>query len=129
MVRVLEKVKASMSPLRGVVHAAGVLDDGILLQQDWERFTGNGPKGKRLESAYIDPEAATDFFVVFSSAASLLGSPSRKLRSSQCLHGCPSPLSPLTRLPGLSINWGPWGDAGMAASLSSRYQLAWLPRD
>jgi len=24
-------------------------------------------------------------------------------------------------LPGLSINWGPWGDAGMAASLSSRY--------
>jgi len=77
MVRVLEKVKASMSPLRGVVHAAGVLDDGILLQQDWERFTGNGPKGKRLESAYIDPEAATDFFVVFSSAASLLGSPSQ----------------------------------------------------
>jgi len=77
MVRVLEKVKASMSPLRGVVHAAGVLDDGILLQQDWERFTRvMAPKVKGFESAYIDPEAATGFCGIFLSRL-LLGSPSQ----------------------------------------------------
>ncbi len=27
-----------LPPLRGVVHAAGVLDDGVLQQQDWARF-------------------------------------------------------------------------------------------
>ncbi|MEQ9363719.1 MAG: SDR family NAD(P)-dependent oxidoreductase, partial [Leptospirales bacterium] len=27
-----------IAPLRGIVHAAGVLDDGVLVQQTWERF-------------------------------------------------------------------------------------------
>jgi myxalamid-type polyketide synthase MxaE and MxaD len=36
--RVLAAVKASMPPLRGVIHAAAVLDDGVLTQQTQERF-------------------------------------------------------------------------------------------
>jgi acyl carrier protein len=31
-------------------------------------------------------------------------------------------------LPGTSINWGPWGDAGMAAALNSREQARWAAR-
>jgi myxalamid-type polyketide synthase MxaE and MxaD len=34
----LEGIRARMPPLRGVVHAAGVLDDALLAQQDLERF-------------------------------------------------------------------------------------------
>src|SRR5262249_21952592 len=36
--RLLKEIGERMPPLRGVVHAAGVLDDGVLLQQSWERF-------------------------------------------------------------------------------------------
>ena len=38
LARVFDQVRASMPPLRGVVHAAGVLDDGVLLQQNVERL-------------------------------------------------------------------------------------------
>ena len=34
----LRDVATTMPPLRGVVHAAGVLDDGVVAQLDWPRF-------------------------------------------------------------------------------------------
>jgi NADPH:quinone reductase-like Zn-dependent oxidoreductase len=43
--RALDEIRASMPPLRGVIHSAGLLDDGILMQQSWERFAFvMGPK-------------------------------------------------------------------------------------
>ena len=43
--RVMAMVAVEMPPLRGIVHAAGVLDDGVLLKQTWSRFeTVLGPK-------------------------------------------------------------------------------------
>jgi hypothetical protein len=38
--RLLSADGGRMPPLRGIVHAAGVLDDGVLLQQTWERLRG-----------------------------------------------------------------------------------------
>jgi NAD(P)-dependent dehydrogenase (short-subunit alcohol dehydrogenase family) len=34
----LAQIRETMPPLRGVIHAAGVVDDGPLAQQSWERF-------------------------------------------------------------------------------------------
>ena len=39
LARTLADVAASLPPLRGVVHAAGLLDDGILPQLDLTRLT------------------------------------------------------------------------------------------
>ncbi len=105
-------------PLRGVIHAAGVLDDGVLSQQTVERFrTVFAPK---VDGAWhlhtLTTEIALDFFVLFSSAASLLGS------SGQANHaGANAFLDALAYhrreqgLAGLSINWGAWSDIGSAA--------------
>jgi len=125
MVKVLEQVKASMPPLRGVVHAAGVLADGILLQQDWEQF--RRVMAPKLEGAWnlhtLTQKLPLDFFVVFSSAASLLGSPGQgNYAAANAFMDVLAHYRRALGLPGLSINWGPWGDAGMAASLSSRTQ-------
>jgi thioester reductase-like protein len=125
VVRVLEAIEASMPPLRGIIHAAGVLDDGILLQQDWKRFTRvMAPKVKGAWNLHLLAQnLPLDFFVVFSSAASLLGSPGQgNYAAANAFMDILAHYRRSLGLPGLSINWGPWGDSGMAATLSERNQ-------
>jgi acyl transferase domain-containing protein/acyl-CoA synthetase (AMP-forming)/AMP-acid ligase II/acyl carrier protein len=107
-----------LPPLAGVVHAAGVLDDGLLLQLDRTRFAAvAAPKvagAWHLHRATADRDL--DFFVLFSSAAALLGSPSQGnyAAANAFLDG----LAWYRRaqgLPALSINWGPWAEIGLAA--------------
>lgn len=64
-------------PLRGVVHAAGVLDDGVLRALTPERLhTVFSPK---LDGAWnlhkLTQDFELDFFVLFSSIAGVVGSP------------------------------------------------------
>ena len=70
-------VAGSTPPLRGIVHAAGVLDDGILVTQDARRFAA--VFDAKAEGAWHLHQATVgvplDFFVLFSSVASLVGTP------------------------------------------------------
>ncbi|MBW4457032.1 MAG: SDR family NAD(P)-dependent oxidoreductase [Nostoc indistinguendum CM1-VF10] len=125
MVRMLEEVQACMPPLRGIVHAAGIFDDGILLQQDWERFTRvMNPKVAGAWNLHtLTQNLPLDFFVCFSSVASLLGSPGQgNYAAANAFMDVLAYYRQAHGLPGLSINWGQWADAGMAASLDSRCQ-------
>ncbi|GAB1544681.1 hypothetical protein NUACC21_73570 [Scytonema sp. NUACC21] len=123
VVRMLEGVEVTMPPLRGIVHAAGVLDDGILLQQDQERFAKvMNPKVKGAWNLHLFTQnLPLDFFVLFSSAASLLGSPGQgNYAAANAFMDALAHYRRSLGLPGLSINWGPWSDGGMAASLRDR---------
>ncbi|MEH1949612.1 MAG: type I polyketide synthase [Nostoc sp.] len=122
---ILAQVNASLPPLRGVIHAAGVLDDGVLQQMNWERFTKvMAPKiqgGWHLHQ--LTQELPLDFFVCFSSAASLLGSAGQGnyAAANAFLDGLADHRRSLG-LPGLSVNWGAWGEGGMAARLADQFQ-------
>ncbi|PIA98429.1 Polyketide synthase-nonribosomal peptide synthetase [Cercospora beticola] len=74
---VLAKLRADMPPIAGVVHAAMVLKDKAFGGCNVDDFaTVFGPKVKgtlNLHSLFIDEPL--DFFIMFSSIASLLGSP------------------------------------------------------
>jgi len=123
--RVLETVTLSMLPLRGIVHAAGVLDDGILLQQNWQRFRQvMAPKVAGAWNLHaLTQTIPLDFFVCFSSVASLLGSPGQgNYAAANAFMEALMHHRRAQGLPGLSINWGPWGEVGMVAELSSRDQ-------
>ena len=109
---------AEHGPVTGVFHAAGVLDDGILLTQNVERFR------KVLEpkttGAWLLHELTRDLeldlFVLFSSAASLVGTAGQA--SYAAANAYLDGLADLRRQKGLpvtSINWGPWEGTGMAA--------------
>lgn len=118
--RVLADVKTSYPPLRGIVHAAGVLDDGILLQQTCDRFAR--VMAPKVEGAWnlhtLTLDIPLDFFVCFSSVASLLGSPSQgNYAAANAFMDALAHHRRSLSLPGLSINWGPWAEAGMAAQL------------
>ena len=105
--------------LRGIVHAAGVLDDGMLMQQNAERFTKvAGPKvdgAWHLHSQTLNQ--SLDFFVLFSSVASVMGSPGQSnYASANAFMDGLAHHRKNQGLPATAINWGPWADVGMAAS-------------
>jgi acyl transferase domain-containing protein len=117
---VTAEIRSTMGPLRGVIHAAGVLDDGTLRNLDWARFESVlRPKvagAWNLHGATLaDP---LDFFVLYSSAASLLGSSGQAnyVAANAFLDALAHHRQASGR-PGLSIDWGGWDEAGMAARL------------
>ncbi len=124
----LKKIKRvlaqSPTPLRGIVHAAGVLDDGVLMNQSAERFAKvMAPKVQGTWNLHLlSQESPLDFFVCFSSAASLVGSPGQAnyAAANAFMDGLMHHRH-AQGLPGLSINWGPWAEEGMAAKQDARW--------
>ena len=106
-----------MAPLAAVFHSAGTLDDGTLAQQNWERFQ-RVFAAKVLGTWNLHRRTigdALDWFVVYSSTASLLGSPGQANHSAA--NAFLDALAWHRRslgLPALSINWGAWSGVGVA---------------
>ncbi|HRX71168.1 MAG: SDR family NAD(P)-dependent oxidoreductase [Gammaproteobacteria bacterium] len=123
--RMLAELHTVLPPLAGVFHAAGLLDDAPLAEQTPKRLAKvAGPKLTAI------PHLATlnadlDAFVLFSSAAGLLGSPG------QANHAAASTgLDALAQryqaqgLPVMTIDWGAWRDVGAAARRQVGERLA-----
>ena len=115
----VKKLLASLPRLRGIVHAAGVLADGMLIQQSSESYEKvAGPKVRGAWHLHTQTQdRPLDFFVLFSSVASIIGSPgqSNYAASNAFMDG----LAHFRRRKGLAataVNWGPWANVGMAAS-------------
>jgi phthiocerol/phenolphthiocerol synthesis type-I polyketide synthase C len=123
---VLESISASMPPLRGVVHAAGVLDDGILQRLDERRL--RDVMAPKVEGAWnlhtLTRDTALDFFVLFSSAASLLGSPGQAhYAAANAFLDALAWHRRAEGRPALSINWGPWAEVGLATRPEQQHHL------
>lgn len=107
----------STLPLRGIIHAAGQLNDGSILNQDWKKFT-QIMAPKVLGSWYLHTETQNvplDFLVCFSSVASLFGSPGQgNYAAANAFLDALMCHRQEQNLPGISINWGPWAQSGMA---------------
>ncbi|MGD9853730.1 MAG: SDR family NAD(P)-dependent oxidoreductase [Planctomycetaceae bacterium] len=114
----LSKLRASMPPLRGVIHSAMVLDDGVLLQLDADRIDRVlNPKVKGAWNLHeLTRNEDLDFFVMYSSVASLIGNPGQANYAAANAF-----LDELCRyrrslgLPALTVNWGAIADVGVAA--------------
>ena len=115
----LERVRAELPPLAGVVHLAGVLDDALLSQQSLERFrTTLAPKA--FGACHLDrltKDDALDFFIVSSSVSALFGSPGQAnyATANALLDGLVARRRSLG-LPATGVNFGPWAQGGMASS-------------
>ena len=124
---VLARISDSMPPLRGIIHAAGILDDGLLVNLDQERLSAvMAPKVQGAWNLHVLTRSAQlDFFVLFSSVASVLGSPGQgHYAAANAFLDALSHQRRALGLPSLVINWGPWAAAGMAAQADRNRRLA-----
>ncbi|MER5970588.1 type I polyketide synthase [Streptomyces sp. NPDC002055] len=111
------------STVRGIIHSAMVLDDAVItnvtddqLARVWRpKVTG----AWRLHEACAGQ--SLDWFVVFSSMASLLGNPGQGVyaAANSWLDGFAVWRS-AQGLPTLAVNWGPWGQTGVATDFADR---------
>ena len=74
---VFQRIAASPWPLRGLVHAATVIDDSLIRNLDGEQLRRVlEPKAKGAQYLHqLTQGLALDFFVMFSSATTLFGNP------------------------------------------------------
>lgn len=115
--RLVARAQAGGHALRGIVHSAGVLDDGVMQQQTRERFCKVlQPKVAGAWNLHVVAAAAApqlELFVLLSSAASLLGNPGQSNHAAANAF-----LDALAHhrhargLPASAINWGAWTQAG-----------------
>lgn len=119
----IEEIDETMPPLGGVIHSVGVLSDGSLQNQSWERF--EQVLWPKVLGAWLLHQLTKgrelDMFVLFSSAVSVLGN------AGQANHAAANAfLDQLAAhrraigLPGQSIAWGAWSDIGEAAEQRER---------
>ena len=113
-----DQTLAALPPLRGVIHAAGVVEDALLLRQTVEGF-------RRVMAAKVHGswnlhrrtrDLEMDFFVLYSSAASLIGSGGQA--NYAAANSFLDALAYHRRACGrsaVSLNWGAWSGPGMAA--------------
>ena len=104
-------------------HLAGVLDDGLVTQQDVTRF--RRVIAPKIDGAWhlhqLTRDHALDHFVLYSSIASLLGSPGQTSYAAANSFLDALALHRRARgLPALSIGWGPFADVGLAAAREIR---------
>ncbi len=112
-------------PLKGVFHAAGILQDNMIsnINEDSLKTVIN-PKlngWKRMETLLAKTQNL-DFLIGFSSVASLLGSPGQSSYAAAngameafCKGQDQQPIR-------LAIQWGPWQGKGMAQGLERRFE-------
>ncbi len=122
---VLERMRKSMPPLRGVIHSAMVLDDATMLQLSPENL--KKVLGPKVAGAWnLHTQTLSDqltFFVMYSSFSSLFGNPGQSnYAAANAFLDALSHWRKNLDLPALTVNWGAIADVGVVAR-SSDLQL------
>ena len=122
-----EAIQLASGDLRGVWHSAGLLDNALIEDQSWQRM--QKVFGPKVDGAWnlhaLTQGIDLDYFVMFSSWASVAGSYGQTNHcAANAFMDSLAHLRRSTGLPGLSLNWGAWGETGAAASDELQRQLA-----
>lgn len=119
----LSRLRARLPPIRGIVHAAGVLADSLLVHQSRRELREVlAPKVLGAWNLHLLTSAdPLDFLVFFSSATALLGSPGQSNHAAaNAFLGALANYRRHRGLPALCIDWGAFAEVGAAARTTER---------
>ena len=121
--RLIRTIGDQLPPLRGVVQSAGVLDDGILAQLNWDRFEPLFEP--RVYGSWLLHEHTKglelDFFILQSSLWSVLGSAGQgNYTASSAFLDALAVHRRASGLPAMAINWSAWSGGGLATVSGAR---------
>ena len=131
---ILHQIQLQQSAIKGVFHAAGILEDTLfenLTQEKWEKAIQAKSNGAWHLHTYFDTPTL-DFFVVYSSVSGVLGSAGQSNYAAANTF-----LDALVHyrrnrgLEALSVNWGTVAQIGLAARQENRgnrlKDVGWTP--
>ncbi|MBD2438979.1 SDR family NAD(P)-dependent oxidoreductase [Nostoc sp. FACHB-110] len=124
----LAQIQTSMPPLKGIIHAAGVIEDRLLVEHQWSLFAKVfAPKVSGAWNLHhLTQDLPLDFFVLFSSIASIMGfAGTANYTAANTFLDAIAHYRRSLNLPGLSINWGPWSKLGMAKTVEMKTEAQW----
>ena len=114
----LSDMASKAPPIRGIIHAAGLLDYGPIAELDPKKLAAvMAPKVQGAWNLHtLSKDMPLDFCIYYGSASALLGSPrmSSYAAANAFLDGLATARR-LSGLPALSVNWGPFSEVGMVA--------------
>ena len=116
---------AGAPPLRGIVHTAGIVDDGILPQQTAARFARVfAPKVDGAWNLHRLAPATLDFLSLFGSAAALLGSAGQaSYVAANAFLDALAHHRVARGVPAASLDWSGWADHGAASNAQFRQRM------
>lgn len=130
--KLLETIAQDMPPLKGIVHAAVVIEDGLSTLMNQEQiYRVLAPKilgAQHLHQLTLDMDL--DFFVLYSSATTLFGNPGQAgyVGANTWLESLARYRRDIMGLPATCISWGAIDDVGFLArhqDIKAALQTGW----
>jgi len=124
---ILQEVKDTMPEIRCIFASAAVIDDDPFVKQEWTRFAK--VMACKVEGSWnlhlLTQHLPLDHFIMFSSIASLMGSPNQtNYSAANAFQDALAHYRRLQGMPALSINWSPWS-VGIGAAMGERAAKVW----
>jgi acyl transferase domain-containing protein/NAD(P)-dependent dehydrogenase (short-subunit alcohol dehydrogenase family)/acyl carrier protein len=123
LARILREIAETMPPLKGIHHAAAVLEDALLI--DTTEAAWNRVMAPKADGAWhlhqLTVEVPLDFFVLFSSVAAVASQPGQGAyaAANAFLNSLASERQRMG-LPATSVEWGAWANTGFAVTDGKR---------
>lgn len=131
MGEMFDAVKLRFGAVHGVIHAAGVLHDGLIQvknQAEIEEVFAPKIHGTLVLDA-LTKEMDLDFFVVFSSTSTVTAPAGQVdyVAANEFLNAYARSRSNTGRTKTIALNWGVWSGVGMAAETAARMEKGSTP--
>ncbi|GAB6988523.1 SDR family NAD(P)-dependent oxidoreductase [Paenibacillus pini] len=125
MKQAIDGIHEQYGRINGIIHAAGVAGDGFIIMKEVQTFTN--VLRPKLEGTWVLDQLTTedqpDFFISFSSIASLLGGPGQgDYTAANSYLDAFTAYRNRKGLRTISINWPTWKETGMAVEYGMAHE-------